>query len=376
MWQIISGRSRHATGAVAGVLSKRRKERSRLCSTSNSCNTSTPWTPVEQSTHKTKQETVQQPTEPAPTPVAHPPSNNHQTTCIMNSFALLQDDVEDATDLAPSIPKPNPSKEPLQDSRITHDTRKPEPSHTDPKVPKDGPDAPAADDKDKANAPPAQPKEKDMSFDEYQSQKAQLSSGMASLNLKGLRKANDGKSSGFENMSVLRKDDAVAPDDSLMGSVPVKEMHENKALKDSTHAAVLKNAEIQSFFKRDPASSERRPHNGPRRSGDSRRGGDARRSGFEVRRSGGRGRGRGLDRDSTGVERDFRRDQRGGYAGRGTGRGNDPYRGGYGRGVGGPGNAGPGDGPNGRPQGPRPYNNGPKVPIAPNVDDTAAFPSL
>lgn len=295
----------------------------------------------------------------------------------MNSFALLQDDVEDANDLVPTTSKPEPTKQSTQEK----EPRTSDKPRAETKDPSNDPVA-TSDDKDKPDSTPAPPKEKDMSFDEYQSQKAQLASGMASLNLKGARKANDGKGPTFENMSVLRKHAAAAaPDHSLMGSVPVKEIHENKALKDSTHAAVLKNAEIQSFFKRDPASTERRPYNGPRRGGDARRPDDARRGGFEVRRSGdgdgvgvggGRGRGRGnTDRDGGRIERDYRRDQRGGYGGRGGGRG---YRGDYGRGHNS--NNGPGDGPNARPQGGRNFGNGPKVPMAPNVDDTSAFPSL
>lgn len=298
----------------------------------------------------------------------------------MNSFALLQDDVEDASDLAPSTAKAAssaPDESPadaVQDARAARDERKPDPVRTEPKHVSAEASEGVEEDKEKSEAgPPPPPKEKDLSFDEYQAQKAQLSSGLASLNSKGVRKANDGKSSGFENMSVLRKDSAAAPDDSLMGSVPVKEMHEIKGLKDSTQAAVLKNAEIQSFFKRDPSAPDRRPNNGPRRGGDARRGGESRRGGFDVRRGGSRG--RGFERDREGGRMDFRRDrdQGGGY---GRGRGSYSNRGGYGRGSQ-DNQQGPNDGPNGRQQGSRSFGNGPpKVPIAPNVDDTAAFPSL
>ncbi|CDF33044.1 unnamed protein product [Chondrus crispus] len=303
----------------------------------------------------------------------------------MNSFALLQDDVEDATDLAvPS--KGTPAETPaeaVQDARATAD---------DTAAPSTDADAAtSANPADPEGKPRPTPKEKDLTLEEYLAQKAQKSSSLTSLS-KGARKPNDGVSSGFENMSLLNKDDpAHGPaKDSLMGSVPVKEQHENKALKDSTHAAVAKNAEIQSFFKRDPAS-DRRQYSGPRRGGDFRRGGydsrrgdregaqhdpdsrqradgdrsyrndthapryegrggrgDSRGGRFEGR--GGRSEGRG-GRYERGMDRDGRRDNRGTY---GRGRGQD------------------GPGPNGH----RSYGNGPKVPMAPNVDDTAAFPSL
>lgn len=299
---------------------------------------------------------------------------------------MLQDDVEDATDLSPNVAKAKapdaPPTDPVQDARAARDERKPE-ARSAPTVPK--PEAADPEGEVESTPRPA-PKEKDLSLDEYLSQKAQKSSNLTSLS-KGIRKANDGENSGFEKMSVLKKDDPAntGGEDSLMGSVAFKEVHENKALKDSTHAAVAKNAEIQSFFKKEPAG-DRRPYNsGPRRGGDYRRGGfDSKRGGRSAGRGyedrgksaddrggrfegrGGRPEGRGGKfegrggkfegrggRNERGMDRDFRRDQRGAY-----GRGNN-------------------DGPNGHPQGgPRSYGNGPKVPMAPNVDDTAAFPSL
>lgn len=315
----------------------------------------------------------------------------------MNSFALLQDDVEDATDLSANVddkakaPDARPA-EAVQDARAARDERKPEVRSAPPVAEAES----AVVDGEVEDTPPPPPKEKDLTLEEYLAQKAQKSSNLTSLS-KGIRKANDGKNSGFEKMSVLKKDDpATAGDeDSLMGSVAFKEVHENKALKDSTHAAVAKNAEIQSFFKKEPAG-DRRPYNsGPRRGGDFRRGA------FDSKR-GGRGGGRGFeDRGKSPDDRGGRYDGRGGrFEGRGgrpEGRGGKfegrggrfevrggrnergmdrdfrrDQRGGYGRG-----NGGNNDGPNGLSQGgPRSYGNGPKVPMAPNVDDTAAFPSL
>lgn len=304
----------------------------------------------------------------------------------MNSFALLQDDVEDVSDVSLSRSKAHENKkiieerpaESVQDAHAEGDSSK-----------TDG----GAHDKDHDDKQKQPPKEKEMSLDEYFQKKAQLSSALTSLNSKAARKANDG--AGFEKMSVLKKVEEAE----VFDGVPVKEFHENKGLKDSTQAAVAKNAEIQSFFKRDPADKRGGRGRADVRRGDGRRdfyrgrgrgrggGPDGRfngrmehrrdnagrgdrefrrdNSGREIRRdnsnrgerdfrreNGNRGE-RDFRRDNSGrVERDFRRDNRNGY-----GRRNDRR----------------GDGPDG--DGPR-HPPAPTVPIVPNVDDTAAFPSL
>lgn len=262
----------------------------------------------------------------------------------MNSFALLQDDVEDATDFSPTINKKeekiveqSPEERPaesVQDAQTEVDQVKDHPEKKDEQA------------KEPEDKPKSPPKEKEMSLEEYLEKKAQLSSGLASLNSRTVRKANDG--AGFEKMSVLKKSHA----EQILDGVPVKEVHENKALKDSTHAAVAKNAEIQKFFQKE---------NGDRRGGRG-RGGDGRR-GYDGGR--GRGRGRGSDRyegrgdrDYRGDRefrgyRDYRRDQRGGY-GRDRG-GRDDSHGGQKRFS---------------------DQRSADVPVVPNVDDTAAFPSL
>lgn len=303
----------------------------------------------------------------------------------MNSFALLEDDVEDATELSPTtqtadkeeIVEEQPA-EPVQQTKAEGDEVK------------EGENKEEGDE-DKAQPPP---KEKEMTLEEYLAKKAQLSSSLTALNSRTARKANDGAA--FEKMSVLKK----GGEDEVLDGVHVKEIHENKALKDSTHAAVAKNAEIQSFFKRE--SGDRRVGRGrgdarrgafergrggsdrgrggsergrggqergrgghergrggferSRGSSERGRGGSERgRGGYERGRGGserGRGRGRGGDNRLDGrVERDYRRDQRNGHGRSSTGR--DDAQGGQ-----------------------RRFGDAPDVPAVPNVDDTAAFPSL
>lgn len=245
----------------------------------------------------------------------------------MNSFALLQDDVEDVAEVkAESVaPKkleeaPVPAVDVL-DAVTTDDKRQ---ASGDGEAEPNGTQEEGEGGEGDAQKKPV--KEKEMSLEEYMAKKATLSSGLESLSKGGPRKANDGRD-GFAKMSVLKK--AEEPEDtSIMGNVAVKEVQESKGLKDSTHAAVARNAEIQKFFQRDP---------GDKRRNDGRRGyGDRRgRGGKDVRGGRGRGEVRG----------------RGGYRG--------GHRGGQGRDIGEQ----------------KAVNSNSSV-IVPSMDDTSAFPSL
>lgn len=205
------------------------------------------------------------------------------------------------------------------------------------------------------------PKEKEMSLDEYLSRKAESQLNVR-LSAKNIRKANNGE--GYGKMAVLKKTLRSEDDQetSILSNVSIKPEQETRSLKDSTHAAVADNAKNQSFFKADPSGGN------PRMGSDSRRGsnGDARRtsdyrgyggrSNFDGGPHGNRGShdggyngrggyngGRYHDRDRYDghrPERDYRRDQRDGFNTR-----NKPDS--------------------------RHVSN-----IAPNVDDTSAFPSL
>ncbi|PXF44093.1 hypothetical protein BWQ96_06174 [Gracilariopsis chorda] len=254
----------------------------------------------------------------------------------MNSFALLQDDVEDASELTPdnvASSKPHvdevavPAVD-VQDAAVNQNDDSSAPHHDDALAA--DPQAPA--DKDQPDQKPL--KQRDLTLEEYLEKKAAMSSGLASLNSRGLRQPNDGVD-GFEKMSVLKKNDA--PDDnSIMRDVAVKAQQQAKTIKDSTQAAVARNAEIQKFFKPDPSD---------RRRGDYRRG-------YRDRRGAGRGT-RGM-RGARGA----------------PGRGGAPHRGGRGAYRGGYTTHNDDDFDHRRANGRDDQD------IVPDVDDTSAFPSL
>lgn len=228
----------------------------------------------------------------------------------MNSFALLQDDVEDPSvpAISAKAPVPEPPAVQVEDAQPQH----PKPVPDEPETTEDA--EPKEEEQEQQ-----QEQEKEMSFEEFIAKKKALSSGLQSLNSRGARQANDGRTP-FARMNLLKKNED--PDDgSIMGNVPVKETQENKGLKDSTQATVARNAEIQKFFQKEPTDRRLR---------------DARR-GYGERR----GRGRG--------ER-----------GRGRGRGRGGYR---------------GDRERYNRDSDRTMNGGGSEQV-PNVDDTAAFPSL
>ncbi|CAN8073345.1 unnamed protein product [Agarophyton chilense] len=269
----------------------------------------------------------------------------------MNSFALLQDDVEDASELA--LENGATQKASEQVSVPAVDVRDAAVNHAPTDAQPVDPVPPSASASTSTSAPatanpelqseqaPDQrpPKQKDLTLEEYLAKKAAMASGLASLNSRGLRQANDGANN-FEKMSVLKKN--TSPDDnSIMREVAVKAQQQNKTIKDSTQAAVARNAEIQKFFKPDP-SERRRGEN--RRNFGERRGG-TRGGRFEFRADRGRGeRGR--------VAR----------GGRGSYRG--AYRGGF------------NNRPNDSEIDHRTANGTQDANIVPNVDDTSAFPSL
>lgn len=206
-----------------------------------------------------------------------------------------------------------------------------------------------------------QPEEKDMTFQEYLAKKAELAASLAPLSSKGTRKANEGRpGTGFEKMSVLRKDDmgeksSSADASSILSSVAIKAPPTTKNQKDSTHSAVMDNAKIQSFFNKSDSSAFR----GPGGSGGH----------FRANQGGYRGRGgsgdvrRGNSSGQHGQQRDYRENR--GYSnrdgreggGRGGREGGYSRRGGYG------------------PNGPR-SRQPPPGSSAPDVDDQNAFPSL
>lgn len=214
----------------------------------------------------------------------------------MNSFALLQDEVEDdgaaVATLTPDVdagaapngaaaPQPNGTPATAADDKGTSAAAA------------DG--AQQGDSQQQGDAEPAR-KERDLTLEEYFQQKAALSSGLAPLNSRSARKANEGGNNSVAKMSVLKKADAAAD---VLDGVAVKTLHETKALKDSTHATVARNAEIQKFFQRDP--NERRPSYAGRGRGrggyhDDYRSGGGRGGGYSR---GGRGGGPGgyYDRD-------------------------------------------------------------------------------
>lgn len=220
------------------------------------------------------------------------------------------------------------------------------------------------------------PEEKVMSLDEYNKKKAELAASVASLSVKGTRKANEGRDGdAFGKMARLKKGEDLdesqdADASSILSSVVIKEPPAAKGRKDTTQAAVLDNAKIQSFFKntpgprsgRDGGGADRRDYGGGRGSG---RGGGR---GGGVMDSG-QGRGGSSDaRNSNysggrqGGSRDFRNDNRfnrDGEGGGGRGRGGYHRRGGH---------AGFNNQSN---------NNRGQAPVsAPSMDDTNAFPSL
>lgn len=279
----------------------------------------------------------------------------------MNSFALLQDDVEDdgatvAVESQPPVPessvsslgsKPVPSTTAsTSKNEASENTDKPttetgeDEKNTDANGDKEGGEGSSKEDDT--------PKERDLTLEEYLEQKAAMASAMGSLNIRGMRQANDGKGA-FAKMSVLKKKvDAKE----VMTGVAVKEIQESKDPKDSTHTAVARNAEMQKFFQRDP--TERRPAFRGRGRGEFRgrgRGGD--RGRFERGRGGDRG-----DRGGRGGDRGDR--GRGGMGERGRGRGR-PFRGDGGF-------RGSNDNKHFQPKN--------SVVGAPNVDDISAFPSL
>ncbi|KAI0562868.1 RNA binding protein HABP4/SERBP1 [Gracilaria domingensis] len=259
----------------------------------------------------------------------------------MNSFALLQDDVED-TDVAYDSAAPQkaaaPAPVPAVDVRDAAVTQAPDDVNGADPVAPDADTAPNPDHQDAHKPDQKPPKQKDLTLEEYLAKKAAMSSGLASLKSRGVRQANDG-ADGFEKMSVLKKN--TSPDDnSIMKEVAVKAQQQNKTLKDSTQAAVARNAEIQKFFKPDPSERRRGDY---RRNYGERRGGA--RGRFEHR--GDRGRG----------ERG-----RGGRGGRGAYRG--AYRGGF------------SNRQHDIETEHRSVNGHQDAEVVPNVDDTSAFPSL
>lgn len=279
----------------------------------------------------------------------------------MNSFALLQDDVEDDGAAVTQEPSRSAQDEPRAPLIIVApkppvDITPPRSESTDkPPVP---PPAGEEDvdegkgDADEGAKDEESSKEKDLTLEEYLEQKATLANTVGSLNKRGLRHANDGED-GFAKMSVLKK---KADGKEVMTGVAVKEVHETKGLKDSTHAAVARNAEIQKFFQKDP--NERRPAFRGRGRGDF------------------RGRGRGLDRGRGERGRGGDRSDRSDRGGRGAGDRGERGRGGFtergrGRGRGGfrdNGFRGSHDNNHFAPKS--------SVVVAPNVDDISAFPSL
>lgn len=279
----------------------------------------------------------------------------------MNSFSLLQDDVEDASDLraAADVVKEDVAEVVEAPAAVVQDARSAgsavrgkgrvrgrgkgfgrerevkdvRTEKKEEKKEKEEVVVEATEEKKEEDVVPRAPKEKEMSLEEYLAQKASLSEGLAVLGGGKARKANQG-TDGFAKMSLLKKTDveSSASDISIMSSVSVKQVHENKGLKDSTQAAVANNAKIQSFFNEKPAGARRGAGNDARRAPN----GDARRDPRD---------GRDGSRTYNGPrpERDFRRDLR-------------PT-------------------PSQDPRGPRAYP--PKgSSMAPNVDDTSAFPSL
>lgn len=254
----------------------------------------------------------------------------------MNSFALLQDDVEDAPELNEDIS--TSSKPQLEQVAVpavdVQDAAVKQGDESPAQQPDDALDADpqAATNKDSADQKP--PKPKDLTLEEYLEKKAAMSSGLASLNIRGRRKANDGVD-GFEKMSVLKKNDT--PDDnSIMRDVAVKAQQQAKTIKDSTQTAVARNAEIQKFFKPDPSERRRTDY----------------RRGYRDRRGAGRG-------------------TRGTRGARGApGRGGAPYRGGRGGYRGGYSRHNDDHFDHQR------ANGRDDEDIVPDVDDTSAFPSL
>lgn len=327
----------------------------------------------------------------------------------MNSFALLQDDVEDDGATVTQQSQIEEEEEIIKPSldRIEN-AETPEPNGRE----GDTSRASSNEQEDKDGAEGVDiikddipEKEKDLTFEEYLAKKAALSNSIAKINIREGRRANDGQD-GFAKMNKLKK--KVERTEGLSG-VPVKEMQEAKGLKDSTHAAVARNAEIQKFFQRDP--DERRPSFRGRGRGVDRgrgRGGYERgRGGYERGRGGyerGRGgfeRGRGsFERGRGGFDRGGRggydRGGRGGFdrGGRGGfergGRGGSGERGGRGSYERGEGEFERGRGEGGRGRGRGGFRDGPyrsgyenrsfpqdnDVVAAPNVDDISAFPSL
>lgn len=306
----------------------------------------------------------------------------------MNSFALLQDDVEDASDLSiesPSSPqKISKSEAPavtVQDARAarevdrkrdsniangmsTNDDSKTKQNDTNNDENTESKNDQQDDDDDDEKDETIVPKEKEMTLEEYLEKKAALSSGLTSLKSRGLRQANDGKSDGFDKMRVVRKEEA--PEGPLLADLHVKEETlDDKQVKDSTRATVARNAEIQKFFQRDPLDNQRRRGDYRRGSGD--------------RRNNGRGYGRGpntngrfnQDRNDRNDRSDGQNSRGGKYEPRGSG-----YRGGRGRGGrGGRGGYRGSSYRNGYGDGKYVANGNPGS-LAPNVDDTTAFPSL
>lgn len=256
----------------------------------------------------------------------------------MNSFAVLQEEVEDdGADIIidstqPSIEHPHPTTAKPSTANGQYD----EPNQVT--TEEEGVDAesPTTEKKngeegeeDEASKEEKESKEKSLSLEEYMAQKAALSNAMAGLKVRDTtRKANDGQD-GFSKMNLLKKKEERNDDrdGTTLTGVAVKELHqESKGLKDSTHATVARNAEIQKFFQRDTTDQG----NGNRRPPLS--------SSYRGRGRGGSGRGRGggpggLNREGGSYERNRSRDEgRGGFErSAGGGRG----RGGYERGRGG-----------------------------------------
>jgi hypothetical protein len=300
----------------------------------------------------------------------------HTPPPAMNAFSVLQDDVEDAADMtaAPRLGMSvveEPEEAPAAVAPAGHAPKKvgaPAPRRERPgkgEKKADNKPAPKKEDEEVPGAAeepeateetkPKAPVEKEMTYEEYLEKKAQMAAAFAGGlgAAKTARKANEG-ASGFDKLSVVKKADhaeeaELADESSLLSSVTFKEQRATKERRDSTHAAVLDNAKIQSFFNKTPtgprpSTSAAPAAHAPRANGSS----DARN--FSNSNGGG-----------AAPQRDFRDKRQ--FS-------NGPGRGGA--------NAGRG---RGGPAGPR-YNNAPRgsshpnVSSAPNMNDTAAFPSL
>lgn len=159
-------------------------------------------------------------------------------------------------------------------------------------------------------------KVKEMTLDEYMAEKKAKALEMRALSSKSSRKVNNGKLGVGGKMAVLKKKGAEiesTDETSIMSAVSIKRAVEERAVKDSTHAAVADNAKNQQFFKNSASHRGRGYGNGDYRR--SYQGDDGNRGQFGGR--GGRGRG--------GFRGGFRGGNRGGYGRRNEDEGNRRY---------------------------------------------------